>query len=124
MKRWLPANRPLERKPKGARKIQAAPPLILSLSFLSFIVLGTLLLKLPFATTAPITWTQSLFTATSAVTVTGLAVVDTGTGFTLFGQTVIAGLIQFGGLGLMTFAVVTLVAVGSKISFLQQSAVK
>lgn len=124
MKRWLPANRPLERKPKGARKIQAAPPLILSLSFLSFIVLGTLLLKLPFATTVPITWTQSLFTATSAVTVTGLAVVDTGTGFTLFGQTVIAGLIQFGGLGLMTFAVVTLVAVGSKISFLQQSAVK
>ncbi|OFC72029.1 TrkH family potassium uptake protein [Alteromonas confluentis] len=124
MKRWLPGNRPLERKPRGSLKIQAAPPLILSLSFLGFILLGTVLLKLPFATTAPISWVHSLFTATSAVTVTGLAIVDTGTGFTLFGQMVIAGLIQFGGLGLMTFAVVTLVAIGSKISFLQQSAVK
>lgn len=124
MKRWMPGSRPIKRTPGGARKIQAAPPLILSVSFLSFILLGTILLKLPFATTTSITWVQSLFTATSAVTVTGLAVVDTGSGFTVFGQMVIAGLIQFGGLGLMTFAVVTLVAVGSKISFLQQSAVK
>lgn len=124
MTRWTPARRPLERKPRGARKIQAAPPLILSLSFLAFIGIGTLLLQLPRATTEPIGWIQSLFTATSAVTVTGLVVVDTGSVFTPFGQLVIAALIQVGGLGLMTFAVVTLIAVGSKISFLQQTAVK
>jgi trk system potassium uptake protein TrkH len=124
MNRWSPAYRQLERKPKGAKKVQAAPPLILSLSFLAVIIIGTLLLKLPIMTTQPITWVQSLFTATSAVTVTGLVVVDTGSAFTLAGQTVIAILIQLGGLGLMTFAVVTLIALGNKMSFMQQSAVK
>lgn len=124
MIQWSPTHRPLERRPGGARKIHAAPPLILSLSFIAIIVLGTLLLKIPAATTSSITWVQSLFTATSAVTVTGLVVVDTGTAFTPLGQSIIAVLIQLGGLGLMTFAVVTLVAVGSKISFLQQSALK
>lgn len=77
-------------------------------------MLGTVLLKLPIATTEPITWIQSLFTATSAITVTGLVVVDTGTAFTPFGQVVIAFLIQCGGLGLMTFAIVTLLALGGK----------
>ncbi|GMM68118.1 TrkH family potassium uptake protein [Alteromonas sp. MTD1] len=124
MNRWSPAYRQLERKPKGAKKVQAAPPLILSLSFLAVIIIGTLLLKLPIMTTQPITWVQSLFTATSAVTVTGLVVVDTGSAFTLAGQTIIAILIQLGGLGLMTFAVVTLIALGNKMSFMQQSAVK
>ncbi|MEI8632106.1 potassium transporter TrkG [Vibrio sp. PP-XX7] len=77
-------------------------------------MIGTCLLKLPIAAEIPITWSQSLFTATSAVTVTGLSVVDTGTEFTIFGQTVIALLIQLGGLGLMTFAIVTLMALGGK----------
>ncbi|ENM3739528.1 Ktr system potassium transporter B, partial [Vibrio cholerae] len=67
------------------------------------------------------TWIQSLFTATSAITVTGLVVVDTGTQFTLFGQVVIALLIQCGGLGLMTFAIVTLIALGGKIGFLERT---
>ena len=124
MTRWNLQSRPLTRKAKSAYKIQAAPPLILSLSFLGVIVMGTLLLLLPGMTTQPISFSQSLFTATSAVTVTGLVVVDTGTVFTSMGLTVIAFLIQIGGLGLMTFAVVTLIALGSKISFLQQSAIK
>ncbi|UTM59694.1 TrkH family potassium uptake protein [Photobacterium sp. CCB-ST2H9] len=124
MIQWHPAVSPLERKPKAAVKIQAAPPVILSGCFLLLILSGAILLKLPFATTAPISWLQSLFTATSAVTVTGLVVVDTGSTFTLFGQIIIALLIQLGGLGIMTFAVVTLIALGGKIGFLQQHIAK
>ncbi|WP_021024008.1 TrkH family potassium uptake protein [Salinivibrio costicola] len=118
---WHPSVSPVERKPKAGKKLLGAPPLILSGSFALLILLGTCLLKLPFATTAPISWIQSLFTATSAVTVTGLVVVDTGTQFTMFGQTVIALLIQCGGLGLMTFAIVTLIALGGRIGFLQRT---
>ncbi len=118
---WHPSITPLERKPKSGKKIVGAPPLILSGSFLLLILLGTVLLKLPIAAHEPITWIQSLFTVTSAVTVTGLVVVDTGTQFTLFGQVVIALLIQCGGLGLMTFAIVTLIALGGKIGFLERT---
>ena len=116
---WHPSISPIERKSKAGKKLLGAPPLILSGSFALLILLGTCLLKLPIATLEPISWLQSFFTATSAVTVTGLVVVDTGTAFTPFGQTIIALLIQCGGLGLMTFAIVTLIALGGKISFLQ-----
>lgn len=61
-----------------------------------------------------------MFTATSAVTVTGLVVLDTGTHFTLFGQIVIALLIQTGGLGFMTFAIVAAVSLGAKLGIGQQ----
>ena len=73
-------------------------------SFLLIIFLGTLLLLLPKATYSGIGLIDALFTATSAVCVTGLIVVDTGSYFTTFGQTVIMILIQLGGLGIMTFA--------------------
>ena len=121
---WHPSHAPLERKVNAAKKLSGAPPLILCGSFLILILLGTVLLKLPVSTLTAISWEQSLFTATSAVTVTGLVVVDTGSAFTLFGQTVIALLIQAGGLGLMTFAVVTLIALGGKIGFLQRTVAK
>lgn len=121
---WHPSLSPLERKLNAGKKWLAAPPLILSGSFLLLILFGTALLKLPIATHEPISWIHSLFTATSAVTVTGLSVVDTGTQFTLFGQTVIALLIQCGGLGLMTFAIVTLIALGGKIGFLERTVAK
>ena len=121
MVQWHPSNSPIERRPKSGKKIVGAPPLILSGSFLLLILLGTVLLKLPIATHETITWIQSLFTATSAVTVTGLVVVDTGTQFTLFGQVIIALLIQCGGLGLMTFAIVTLIALGGKIGFVERT---
>ncbi|MFD2517470.1 TrkH family potassium uptake protein [Salinimicrobium flavum] len=73
-------------------------------SFLTLILLGTLLLLLPKATHEGISALDALFTATSAVCVTGLIVVDTGTYFTQFGQIIILILIQLGGIGIMTFA--------------------
>jgi len=120
---WHPSLT-LEHTPKSSKKLFGAPPFILSASFALLILLGTCLLKLPIATESPITWLQSLFTVTSAVTVTGLVVIDTGSVFTPFGQVIIALLIQCGGLGLMTFAIVTLIALGGKIGFLQQTVAK
>lgn len=72
----------------------------------SFIILGlsgAFLLMLPSATTNGISFTNALFTATSAVCVTGLAVVDTGKDFTTVGQSIILVLIQLGGIGILTF---------------------
>lgn len=80
------------------------PAQIFILSFLVIIFIGSLLLALPNATYEGISNLDALFTATSAVCVTGLTVVDTGTHFTLFGQTIILILIQLGGLGILTFA--------------------
>ena len=80
------------------------PGQLFILSFLSIIFLGSFLLILPKATYNGISYLDALFTSTSAVCVTGLTVVDTGTHFTQFGQTVILILIQFGGLGILTFA--------------------
>jgi len=73
-------------------------------SFFIIIIIGSLLLLLPNATTEKIRYIDALFTSTSAVCVTGLAVVDTATYYTQFGQTIILLLIQVGGLGIMTFA--------------------
>ncbi|MCF8272232.1 MAG: ATPase [Flavobacteriaceae bacterium] len=79
------------------------PAQLFILSFLFIIFLGTLLLMLPNATYTGISFTNALFTSTSAVCVTGLIVEDTGTYFTLFGQSIILVLIQLGGLGILTF---------------------
>ncbi|MEA5556256.1 TrkH family potassium uptake protein [Nodularia spumigena] len=75
----------------------------LPLSFLLLIGTCTGLLKLPACTPAGITWTDALFTATSAVCVTGLVVRDTASGFTQAGQGVILVFIQLGGLGIVLF---------------------
>lgn len=80
------------------------PGQIFILSFLGIIFIGSLLLILPKSTYEGISYTDALFTATSAVCVTGLIVVDTATHFTPFGQTIIMILIQVGGLGILTFA--------------------
>lgn len=82
------------------------PGLIVALAFASAIVLGTALLSLPFSTAsgAPAPLITALFTATSAVCVTGLTTVDTGTYWSPFGQVVILLLIQLGGLGIMSSA--------------------
>lgn len=79
------------------------PARLFMLSFLILIFLGTLLLLLPKATYKGISLIDALFTATSAVCVTGLTVVDTGSYFTALGQFIIMLLIQVGGLGVMTF---------------------
>ncbi len=80
------------------------PVTSLAIGFLITILIGTVFLKLPLATTNNISFLDALFTATSATCVTGLIVRDTGAGFTLFGQIIILFLIQLGGLGIMTGA--------------------
>ncbi len=72
-------------------------------SFIFIILSGTLLLMLPKATNTGISFINALFTCTSAVCVTGLSVVDSGTYFTTFGQILIIILMQAGGLGILTF---------------------
>ena len=86
------------------RRPPRRPALVLALGFLALIAVGTGLLTLPLASASG-AWTSpidALFTATSAVCVTGLVVVDTGTYWSPFGQVVILGLIQVGGFGFMT----------------------
>lgn len=78
------------------------PGLVLMLSFGALITVGTLLFKTPHATYNGITWVDALFVATSAVCVTGLSTVDVSTTFTAHGQWILLGLIQLGGLGVMT----------------------
>ncbi|GAB4357970.1 MAG: potassium transporter TrkG [Immundisolibacter sp.] len=106
-------------RPFGRRRIRLPPPAVLMLLYAALIAAGAGLLKLPAATVAPISWSDSAFTAASAVAVTGLAVVDTGSRFTPFGQAVILVLIQLGGLGLMTFAVLVLSMLGVPIGLRQ-----
>lgn len=94
------------------------PAQILICTFLLLIVAGGLLLSLPIASkNEPLGYLDALFTATSAVCVTGLVVVDTLTQFSLFGQAVIIVLIQLGGLGLMTMATMMAILLGKRISF-------
>ncbi len=78
------------------------PAQLFIVSFAFIIIIGTLLLLLPMATSSPISFTDAFFTSTSAVCVTGLTVVDTASRFTSFGKLIIMGLIQIGGIGLMT----------------------
>ena len=122
MKQWVPSLAWLYRKPgrRKRRAFKASPPVILSGGFACLILLGTLLLKIPGATEQPITWLESLFTATSAVTVTGLVVVDTGATYSVFGLTVLAVLIQAGGLGFMTFAVLAAMSLGGHVGLQHQ----
>jgi trk system potassium uptake protein TrkH len=89
---------------------------VLVKSYLFLILVGTILLLLPFSIcTEPLSFVDTLFTATSAVCVTGLAVKDMAS-FSPFGQAVILCLIQLGGLGIMTFASFFLVLFGQKLS--------
>ena len=88
------------------------PPAVLAVLYLSLILVGGAALSLPFMTTRPISFSDAIFTSTSAVTVTGLSVIDTELVLTFWGQLVVAVLIQLGGLGLMTFAVLIWSALG------------
>ena len=96
---------------------------IIVLGFLGAILLGALLLMLPFATAdgKGATFTDALFTATSATCVTGLIVQDTATYWSYFGQAVILIMIQIGGMGVVTIAVAISVASGKKIGLMQRS---
>jgi potassium uptake TrkH family protein len=97
--------------------IFANPLRILPFAFASLITLGTALLMLPLASVdgQNISFVEALFTATSAVCVTGLTVVDTATAWTGFGQFIIMGLIQLGGLGIVTVVSVAILLVSDRI---------
>lgn len=99
------------------RKWKLTPYQILTLGFAGLILFGAILLCLPFAVAdgEGLEFIDALFTATSAVCVTGLVVIDTGTKFSVFGQLVIIGLIQAGALGIMTMATVMALLMGKKI---------
>lgn len=103
---------------QSLRKIGEWHPVqIIVFSFLSAILLGTFLLMLPQASVGePLGFVNALFEATSAVCVTGLIVVDTGTRLTLFGQLVILALIQVGGLGIMTLSAIFLLIASKRLS--------
>ena len=96
---------------------------IIILGFAGVILLGALLLMLPISTTGGTVtpFNEALFTATSAVCVTGLVVQDTGSYWSIFGQTVILVLIQVGGLGVVTVAASFALLSGRKISLMQRS---
>lgn len=100
------------------QKSNLQPSQVLVLGFGGVILLGAILLNLPISSLdgKSVGFINSLFTATSAVCVTGLVVVDTGTHWTLFGQFVIMLLIQVGGLGFMTMATLISFIVGKRIS--------
>ncbi len=102
-----------------ARRRRSTPAQLIALSFAIAIAIGTALLALP-AAHAPghhIGPLDALFTATSAVCVTGLVVADTGTAFSLFGKLVILLLIQAGGLGILTLGTLVALASGRRIGF-------
>lgn len=96
---------------------QLSPPRVLVTGFALTILLGAVLLSLPFASANHhgTSFLTALFTATSAVCVTGLVVVDTGTYWSTAGQVIILALIQIGGLGFMTMATFMFLLLGKKI---------
>ncbi|NYT64877.1 potassium transporter [Alcaligenaceae bacterium] len=100
---------------------KSSPPVVLASWFIALILLGTLLLSLPIASHHPIGIFKAFFMATSAVTVTGLTVLEPGTDLTHFGQIVLISLVQLGGLGFVTFAVVSAIALGKKLSLNYQA---
>lgn len=93
------------------------PAQMMVLSFAGVILMGALLLMLPISSQARVVtpFINTLFTSTSAVCVTGLVVVDTGTYWSVFGKTVILILIQIGGLGFMTMTTSIAIILGKKI---------
>lgn len=98
--------------------LSSSPTRVIILGYLCLLLLGTILLSLPISTKSgtatPLL--DALFTATSAICVTGLVVVDTFTHWSLFGQLVILGLIQIGGIGFMTIATLISLLIRRKIS--------
>lgn len=102
------------------RTINLSPPSIIALGFLALILVGSILLILPVSHHGDVTWFQAVFTATSAVTITGLSVVNVGEAYTVFGKIVIMILLQCGGLGFMTFAILAAMSLAPKMGLRQQ----
>ena len=104
-------------------KKQLTSSQIIILGFAAVILLGSLVLMLPISTASGqwASFGDTLFTATSAVCVTGLVVQDTATYWSLFGQFVIIALIQVGGMGVVTVSIAIAAASGGRIGLRQRS---
>ena len=112
-------------KPGPRRTWQITAGMVVA-GFLLLILTGTVLLSLPMARAPGQSFNllTSFFTATSAVCVTGLAVIDTGSGWSFFGQAVILVLIQLGGLGIMTAGMIILILSGRGVSLADRFALQ
>ena len=110
-----------DNKKTGTKKLTSFR--IIVFGFAAVILIGALLLMTPFASKSgqPTDFLTALFTSTSAVCVTGLVVVDTGTYWSLFGRVVIISLIQIGGIGVVTVAAAISLAAGRRIGLMQRS---
>ncbi len=108
------------------RSKRLRPRRMIAAGFLIIILLGTVLLMMPVASAdkTGISFVDSLFTSTSAVCVTGLVCVDPGVEFSLFGQIVLAVLIQIGGLGITSIGVIIILAAGGRFSMRSQRLIK
>lgn len=105
---------------------KSSPPRLIASGFAFVILTGALLLMLPVSIRkgATVSFIDALFTSTSAVCVTGLIAIDTADHFTVFGRTVVALLIQIGGLGVTCIGVSLILAAGRKISFKTRTLIK
>ena len=114
-------EKPYKKKPYKKKHMTSFQLIIMG--FAGVILLGTVLLMLPFSSAEKVItpFHEALFTATSAVCVTGLVVKDTGSYWSLAGQTIILALIQIGGLGVVTVAASVSILSGKKISLMQRS---
>ena len=103
---------------KLKKKIKLNGVQILALGFLSFILLGGIILSLPISSASKesTNFLDALFTSTSAVCVTGLVTLNTSTHWSTFGQTIIMMLIEIGGLGFMSFTTLIAIMIGKKIT--------
>jgi trk system potassium uptake protein TrkH len=108
----------LERLREIFSSFKVSPAQLIIVSFATIILFGSFLLYLPYSRAAgtELRYIDALFTSTSAVCVTGLIVVDTGTAFSRVGQIFLIMLIQAGGLGIMTIAAFIQVSLGSQMS--------
>ena len=111
-------SRAVRERGNTSKRYRLHPAQVVVTGFALTILVGTALLMLPNARVGPggASFMEALFTATSAVCVTGLTVVDTAVYWTPFGQIVILGLIQIGGFGIMSFASVVGLAIARKLS--------
>ncbi|HMK09489.1 MAG TPA: potassium transporter TrkG, partial [Anaerolineales bacterium] len=107
-----------QRALRAPAHISVASRLVLGLT--AMVAVGTAALSLPGMTTIPLTFMDTLFTAASAVTVTGLTVVTTSTSFTPLGQLTLLLLIQFGGLGYVVLVVAALRLLGRHVSLTER----
>lgn len=115
-------------KARAKRRIKNVihdPSRILVLSFLGIIFIGAFLLSLPIsAENKNVSFIDALFTSTSAVCVTGLATIDVGREFNLFGEIVLLSLIQIGGLGIMTLSIIFMMMAGKRLSLTEKDVIQ